>query len=326
MARSQTGGTSAKLRGVVGDVIYQIVRNPAGYDEQRIIAYTREKLNRNTRYQCLARMQITIFMNCMNLLTPIISDSFEGLRSRVNSCNRFVQINMPLIQDYCVQHWFDSLACQWPNKGNHNATFFPFWISEGSYKVPQLFSWDIVKDGGWWPRFTFDLSRTQCRKLDLRKALGFSTTDTINVVYWGDMGTTLLLYSVQLNPMFNDYTMITPANAYNLFRVSQTVIGYKGHNQISFLKSVSYDNGTKRLSLRLLTTYSSEYSQFTISPDFFTFIFSKRKGNTHQRNTNRFWVNNPDGDESDFGDPPSSAYHNWDDNYNDESYLDYFVK
>lgn len=326
MARSKTGGTSAKLRGVVGDVIYQIVRNPQGYDEQRIIAYTREKLNRNTRYQCLARMQITIFMNCMNLLTPIISDSFEGLRSRVNSCNRFVQINMPLIQDYCVQHWFDSLACQWPNKGNHNATFFPFWISEGSYKVPQLFSWDIVKDGGWWPSFSFDLSRTQCRKLDLKKALGFSTNDTINVIYWGDMGTTLLLYSVQLNPMFNDYTVITPANVYNLFRVCQTVIGYKGNNQISFLKAVSFDNGLKRLSLRLLTTYASAYSQFTVSPDFFTFIFSKRKGNTHQRNTNRFWVNNPDGDNSDFGDPPSSCYSYWDDNYNDESYQDYFVK
>lgn len=326
MARSKTGGTSAKLRGVVGDFIYQIVRNPAGYDEQRIIAYTREKLNRNTRYQCLARMQITIFMNCMRLLTPIISDSFEGLRSRVNSCNRFVQVNMPLIQDYCVNHWFDSLACKWPNKGNHNATYFPFWISEGSYKLPKIFYWDIVNNGGWWPRFRFNLAGTQCRKYDIRKALGFATNDTINVVYWSFDGTVLIVYSVQLNPLFNDYTVITQSNAYNLFRVTQNIIGYNGQNQISFLKDVQVERSTQTLSLSLITTYKSEYGQFTVNPDFFTFIFSKRKGNTYQRNTNRFWVNNPDGDLSDFGDPPSEAYRYWDDNYNDESYNDYFVK
>lgn len=326
MARAKTGGTSAKLRGVVGDFIYQIVRNPQGYDEQRIITYTREKLNRNTRYQCLARMQITIFMNCMNLLTPIISDSFEGLRSRVNSCNRFVQINMPLIQDYCVNHWFESLACQWPNKGNHNATFFPFWISEGSYKVPQLFSWGIVRDSGYWPRFSFNLAGTLGRKLDIRKALGFSTSDTINIVYWGDDGTTLLLYNVQLSSRFNDYTVITSANCASLFDVKLTVVGYKGHNSISFQKDVQFINNTKILTLRLVTMYQSPYSQFSVNPEFFSYIFSKRKGNLYQRNTNRFWVNSPTGDRTDFGDPPFEAYHYWDADYNDESYQDYFAK
>ena len=326
MAKAKTGGTSAKLRGVVGDYIYQIVRNPAGYDEQRVIAYTKEKLNRNTRYQCLARMQITMFMNCMRLLTPIISDSFEGLRSRVNSCNRFVQINMPLIQDYCVNHWFDSLACRWPNKGNHNATCFPLWISEGSYKVPKMFSWQVIRRGGDWPYFYFNLSSTFARKLDIRKALGFSSNDTINIVYWGDESKTLLLYSVRLNPKFNDYTTITSANCANLFDVSLNLVGYKGHQTVSFLKDVQYNSTTKILTLRIVTTYQSEYGKFTVEPEFFSYIFSKRKGNLYQRNTNRFWVNSPTGDETDFGDPPSDAYHYWDADYNDESYQDYFVR
>lgn len=326
MAKAKTGGTSAKLRGVVGDYIYQIVRNPAGYDEQRVIAYTKEKLNRNTRYQCLARMQITMFMNCMRLLTPIISDSFEGLRSRVNSCNRFVQINMPLIQDYCVNHWFDSLACRWPNKGNHNATCFPLWISEGSYKVPKMFSWQVIRRGGDWPYFYFNLSGTFARKLDIRKALGFSTNDTINIVYWGDESKTLLLYSVRLNPRFNDYTTITSANCANLFDVSLNLVGYKGHQTVSFLKDVQYNSTTKILTLRIVTTYQSEYGKFTVEPEFFSYIFSKRKGNLYQRNTNRFWVNSPTGDETDFGDPPCDAYHYWDADYNDESYQDYFVR
>lgn len=326
MAKAKTGGTSAKLRGVVGDYIYQIVRNPAGYDEQRVITYTREKLNRNTRYQCLARMQITMFMNCMRLLTPIISDSFEGLRSRVNSCNRFVQINMPLIQDYCVNHWFDSLACRWPNKGNHNATCFPLWISEGSYKVPKMFSWQVIRRGGDWPYFYFNLSGTFARKLDIRKALGFSSNDTINILYWGDESKTLLLYAVRLNPRFNDYTAITSANCANLFDVSLNLVGYKGHQTVSFLKDVQYNSTTKILSLRILTTYQSEYGKFTVEPEFFSYIFSKRKGNLYQRNTNRFWVNSPTGDQTDFGDPPSDAYHYWDADYNDEDYQDYFVR
>ena len=326
MARAKTGGTSAKLRGVVGDYIYQVVKNPQGFTEQKVIAYTREKYNANTRYQALARMQITMFMNCMNLLTPIIADSFEGLRSRVNSCNRFVQINMPLIQDYCVQHWFESLACMWPNKGNHNATYFPFWIAEGSYKVPQIFSWSIITNSGYWPLLKFNLSGTFARKIDIRKALGFNNGDSLNVIYWGDEGKTLLLYSVQLNTRFNDNTVITPANVYNLFDVKLVVVGYQGRNTISVLKDVQMNQSTKVVSLRLVTMYKSEYSQFAVNPQFFACIFSKRKGNLWQRNTTRFYVNSPSGDQTDFGDPPSDAYHNWDANYDDESYQDYFVR
>jgi hypothetical protein len=326
MAKAKTGGTSAKLRGVVGDFIYQVVKNPQGFTEQRVITYTREKYNANTRYQALARMQITIFMNCMNLLTPIICDSFEGLRSRVNSCNRFVQINMPLIQDYCVQHWFESLACQWPNKGNHNATFFPFWISEGSYKVPQLFSWTIITDGGNWPLLRFNLAGTFARKIDLRKALGFNNGDSLNVLYWLNNGGTLILYQVQLSSRFNDNTVITSANVYNLFEVKQIVLGYAGRYTISFLKDVQFNKNSKLLTLRLLPLYKSEYAQFTVNPDFFATIFSKRKGNLWQRNTTRFYVNSPSGDQTDFGDPPFEAYHDWDANYNDESYQDYFVR
>lgn len=326
MARAKTGGTSAKLRGVVGDYIYQVVKNPQGYTEQKVIAYTREKYNANTRYQALARMQITIFLNCMRLLTPIICDSFEGLRSRVNSCNRFVQINMPLIQDYCVNHWFESLACQWPNKGNHNATFFPFWIAEGTYSVPRMFSWDIITQGGYWPRLMFNLRGTLARKLDIRKALGFNTGDALNVVYWINNGASLILYSVQLSPRFNDNTVITSANVHNLFEVTQTVIGYNGRNQVSFQLDAQMNESTKKLTLRIVTLFRNEYTTFAVNPDFFATIFSKKKGNLWQRNTTRFYVNSPSGDETDFGDPPYEAYHNWDANYNDESYQDYFVR
>lgn len=324
MAKAKVGGTSAKLRGVVGDYIYQIVRNPAGYSEQKVITYTREKLNRNTKYQCLARMQITMFMNCMNLLTPIICDSFEGLRSRVNSCNRFVQINMPLIQDYCVQHWLEAIACMWPRKGNFNATYFPFWISEGSYKEPQRFSCRVIKNNGSWPLFEFNLAGTNGRKIDLRKILGFNNGDSLNVLYWQHFGKSVMVMNVQLSRLYNDYTVITSSNCNRLFNVSLSVLRNKDNTNWSFYQVVTYNESTKVLSFRLVSQYTSQYGTYTHNPDFYAYIFSKRKGNLWQRNTARFHVNDPDGDEVEFGEPPMEAYYDWDENYEGQEYNEYF--
>lgn len=326
MAKAKVGGTSAKLRGVVGDYIYQIVRNPAGYSEQKVITYTREKLNRNTKYQCLARMQITMFMNCMNLLTPIICDSFEGLRSRVNSCNRFVQINMPLVQDYCVRHWAESLACIWPRKGNGNATYFHFWISEGSYKIPQQFSWRFERRNGYRPIFDINLSRTFGRKIDLRKMFGISNNDCINFLFWENDGKTVLIVNTKLNPRFNDNTTINSANCKSLFVYTTTVLGTSGNNTYFVEPIVTWNQSTKLLSLKFVCKFKNSVGEFYIEPMFFSYIFSKRNGNLWLRNTNRFWVNNPDGDDSDFGEPPMDAYYDWDENYDGEDYNDYFVK
>lgn len=326
MAKAKVGGTSAKLRGVVGDYIYQIVRNPAGYSEQKVITYTREKLNRNTKYQCLARMQITMFMNCMNLLTPIICDSFEGLRSRVNSCNRFVQINMPLIQDYCVEHWEDAPGASWPRKGNGNKTLFPFWISEGSYKLPRQFSWSVIRYNGNWPRFVFSLKGTACRKIDLRKILGMSNSDSINVVYWFSWPNFILLMNLQFNPQFNDYTVITDSNVNSLFNVNMTKLGYNGNLTFRVEKDFHFNSTDKAVNWRLVTWAKSVYMEFREEPELFSFIFSKRKGNVWLRNTNKFIPNVYDGGVWDYGEPPCDAYYDWDPNYNGESYNDYFVK
>lgn len=326
MARAKTGGTSAKLRGVVGDYIYQIVRNPAGYSEQKVITYTREKLNRNTKYQCLARMQIAMFMRSMNLLTPIISDSFEGLRSRVNSCNRFVEINMPLIQDYCVQHWEDSILCRWPDKGREAFSFFNFYISEGSYKVPYQFSWfKGARDLGY-PTFRFDLSRTQGRRYDMRKILGFNSGDSINFVYWSLDGIDVFIVNAQFNPQFNDYTLITNANCGQLFTLKITRLGDPSQNTYTANLSASYNASTKILQFKPFVQFTNEYGTFDLSVILFAYIFSKRKGNLWLRNTFRFRTNNPDDEEVDYGDPPMQAYYTWDEDYDGESYYDYFVR
>lgn len=324
MARAKSGGTSAKLRGVVGDYIYQVIRNPQGDTEQKVITYTKEKLNRNTRYQALARMQIAMFMRCMNLLTPIISDSYQGIRSRVNSCNRFVELNMKNIQDYCALHWKESLNCSFPIKGNTQETFFPFIISEGSYEVPSLFRVGDLQSSDDYPAFEFDLSRTAGRKLDLMKALGFATGDSINFVYWLDGGKSVGIVSVQLATMFNDYTYITASNAKNLFSAKLSMLNGSTRLSYSVQLNTSFDTATKRLTLRPIVRFTSSAGTYTMPCMMYSFIFSKRKGNTWLRNSNWFRVLSPDGEPWDFGNPPSEAYYTWDENYDDEDYEDYF--
>lgn len=324
MARAKSGGTTAKLRGVVGDYIYQVIRNPQGESEQKVIAYTKEKLNPNTRYQALARMQIAMFMRCMNLLTPIISDSYQGLRSRVNSCNRFVELNMKNIQDYCALHWKESLNCSFPIKGNTQETFFPFIISEGSYSVPVIFSVSNLTSSDGYPTFLFDLSRSAGRKIDFRKILGFSSDDAINFVYWLDYGRSVGIVSLSFSPMFNDYTYITPSNVSSLFVAKLTMLNGSARLTYSVKLNSSFDPATKLLSLRPVVRFTSEYGTYDMMDMMYSYIFSQRKGNTWLRNTNYFRVVSQDGEPWDFGNPPAEAYYTWDQNYDDEDYEDYF--
>lgn len=325
MARAKTGGTSAKLRGVVGDYIYQIIRDPYGNTEQKVITYTKEKLNRNTKYQCLARMQITMFMRCMNVLTPIICDSFQGLRSRVNSCNRFVELNIKTLQDYCVNHWKESLACAWPRKGDPTLTFFPFIISEGNYPVPKIFSWIQARPRDKYPTYRFNLAGTACRRYDVRKALGFSSGDSINLLYWLEEGRYVALLNLEFNPLFNDYTVITSQNVANLFRGKLSMLNGSPTMNYTFTLGLSWDTTTKMLSFRPVIQFRNEYGRFDLTNFMFSYIFSKRKGNTWLRNTNRFMLTDPDELEVDFGEPPNEAYHYWDENYDDEDYDEYFL-
>lgn len=330
MARAKQGGTSAKLRGVVGDVIYQIVRNPYGSYDQKIITYTKDKLNANTRYQCLARMQIALMQYAMQDLTPIVSSSFEGIRDTVTSVNEFVSANMKMIQDYCVTNWKEANGFCYPLKGTNGGSWAPFIISYGSYQVPQFFSWRKGTGFAPWPIYSFQLQSSTPRLYDLRKILGFSKDDVINFVYYcgtyQNWRSWVLLVSLKFSKAFNDYSTITTANAGQVFDVS-----YKLWNK----------NTTQPDRVTLNAIFDPVRRVFSIQPTLETlglsqwiardcmmhsWIFSKRKGNKWLRNTNRFWP--PVDDESwiDWGRPPYEAYQSWDDNYDDEDYDDYFIK
>ena len=328
MARGRVGGTKSKLRGVVGDVIYQIAKNPYGDYDQKVIEYTREKLNNNTKWQALARMQIAMFQRCMSELTPIIKCSYQGVKTGVTSVNYFVSQNMKLVQDFCIDHWKDGGGYSFPYKGREYESFGQFLISTGSYQVPSQFSFSFTRSEGRAPIFKFDLSKVGVRMYDLRKTLRFSFSDTINILLWsGMLGTRIYgmtLVQLTLNRQFGDYKVITPSNCDKVFTVNASWWAFQGTQEKQVKLNASFDQSTRVLSFQPNIYLQGLYQLIPVDVAMFTYIFSHKKGTVWERNTNIIRPPKVLDVDEEWGIHPYEAYYTWDENYDGEDYEDYF--
>lgn len=330
MARAKRGGTTAKLRGVVGDVIYQIVRNPSGMTEQKIIAYTKEKYNANTKYQALARMQIAFYQRCMTVLTPIIKSSFQGVKTGVTSVNYFVSINMKLIQEDCYDNWMIPRGFCYPFKGRAEESWGLFVISQGSYTPPSLFSWQYGRGPYYWPTFRFNLSGMGKRLYDLRKAFRYSYNDTINLLAfcgtYQRWAAGLLYIRLTFNRQFGDYTQITQANAANVFKMEWQAFDVPGTAQKRVSLNAQYNPSTQILSIQPVLEVQGLYSWLPLDCMAHSWIFSHKKGNVWERNTNRFFTPCELDISDEWGRAPVEVFDTWDENYDGSDYDDYFKK
>lgn len=330
MAKAKTGGTTAKLRGVVGDVIYQIIKNPSGMTEQKIIAYTKEKYNANTKYQALARMQIAFYQRCMTVLTPIIKCSFQGVKTGVTSVNYFVSINMKLIQEDCVENWTLPKGFCYPLKGKEEESFGCFIISQGSYTVPSFFSWELGESPFYWPSYSINLSGMGHRLYDLRKSLRYSFADSINLIYFAGAMTFrsagILFIKLTFNKRFGDYTQITQANASNVFtsEVQMWNIGISNEKRVQL--NASYNPTTQVLSLHPVLEIRGASEWFPLTCLSLTYIFSHKKGTIWERNTNRFYAPCELESYDEWGRCPQEVFDTWDPNYDGTDYETYFSK
>lgn len=328
MARSKLGGTKAKLRGVVGDVIYQIARNPyAGY-EQKVIAYTKEKLNRNTRQQCLARMQIAFYQRMMAVLAPILSESFQFSKKGLPSINRFVEVNMKGLQDYCRDHWKEAQGFYFPAKGHADMSWGICYISEGSFAVPDLFSIRGSWEDDGHTVYCWRIPHSGKRLYDLRKALSFSYDDAINIVsYVGEydsFAAGCFLSTLKFNRQFGDYTVITQSNCSKVFSHSFKYFGLNPTRPYGNQLKWTWDDSTSTLSVLVIPQFRSAGTWF----DYCTFlqgvIWLHKRGNVWQRSTTLLRPSFELDETIEWGRPVNDSYASWDENYNDEDYIDYF--
>lgn len=152
MATSRIGGTSGKLKGQVGNVIYQVKKNPDGTYTQYVYnkgERTEETITPKLQAQ---RMCVAIVESLMADLKPVGRISFQSGQNKTQSLNGFSANNIRLVQRDCKDHWYSGNEFIFPRRYNSEKDIQdlggPFIISSGSlnYNTYDQLLWDYVPE------------------------------------------------------------------------------------------------------------------------------------------------------------------------------------
>ena len=141
MARSFQGGTRGFIRGKVASDLYQVTQDKRGRRIQLVRAVESSRVNNNTKLQALSRMQMALLMGSLKQFREIVDHSFETIPYGQLSIAHFVEINMPLIQADCREHWDENNQFDYPTKGTTDVRAGLFKIAEGSLSANPIISW-----------------------------------------------------------------------------------------------------------------------------------------------------------------------------------------
>ena len=328
MARSRVGGSSAKLSGLLGSVVFTIGKTSDGGYEQYISAYNPEKENLNTKYQALARMIIATIERMVHVLTPVLRASFEGVPVGVTSVNEFAKLNMKSIQDYCRKYWFNAYGWSFPVKGNPLNCWAPLQISYGSMKTPKAWSVEI----GSWPTyirtFVLQLPNQRNRVVDIRRALGISRQGSFNIVCMiGDyqVGKTGACFvKGTIDPSANDTEYLDRGDIRSKVNIETRLLEAAGEERTNIGVNVNYNPNTHRLTFQVIPQFYSGYQWITYDTHLHATIFSDYKKGKWVKSVARLSPHKVFEPDEEFGRAPFEAFTTWDSNYNDESYEEYF--
>lgn len=138
MAVARVGGTKAKIRGQVGDQIFQVKRNADGTYTQYTYAKgvrTEETLTPRLQAQ---RMCMAIVESMMRDLKPIARISFQSAKTKNASLNSFSSFNTQLVLRDCQEHWYSDNKFLFPYRNRIDVTVKdeggPFMLSSGTLK------------------------------------------------------------------------------------------------------------------------------------------------------------------------------------------------
>lgn len=138
MARSRVGGSTAKLSGKVGDVIYSITRNPDGTFRQMVSANPEERFNPNTDAQARARMTMAMIERAMFTYRDFMGTGFENVDLGTNNVSKFSELNYNTVKYDIETYWDVEDWTEWnydfPRKGQTVPKDGCYIISQGSLR------------------------------------------------------------------------------------------------------------------------------------------------------------------------------------------------
>lgn len=330
MARSRVGGSTAKLSGVLGSLLFTIGKSTSGSYEQYIASYSGIRENPNTKYQALARMQIAVIERMVHILTPILRVSFEGCSVGVESVNEFSRLNVKDVQSYCQKYWKNAYGWSFPLKGNPLECWAPLIISSGTLKVPKIWSLAVGRAPYFLRSFTLQAPVGKYRVTDLRKALDLTRKGSFTfVLIWGTYqsfrtGSAYIKVSVaDLVNDYDDYRAISPAD---LFKIESHVVEAVGSRVNEAVITMGYQFAANQFVFTPKVITRSEYGATDNDTFLAGLVYSDYRRNQWRKSTSRLeppQVYQPD---EEYGRAPYEAFQTWDENYVDEDYDEYFGK
>lgn len=115
MGRQRLGGTRSKIRGKVGNTIYQIKTDGHSAVQYQYNA-PESRTNPNTEAQARARMVMGQIQRMFAALPDIIKDAWvDAARGRM-SFQKFAQVNRPLLMADVENHWDEESDFDWQTK------------------------------------------------------------------------------------------------------------------------------------------------------------------------------------------------------------------
>lgn len=118
MASGRVGGTRSKLSGLLGDNIYQVVRNEDGTYLQIVMVKGEKTVETITPRSQAQRMVTAMVEALMRDLKPLATISMQSAANKSKSLNAFSSFNLRLVAQDCVAHWYDSTSFVYPDRDN----------------------------------------------------------------------------------------------------------------------------------------------------------------------------------------------------------------
>lgn len=137
MASGRVGGTRSKIRGLVGDIIYQVVKNPDGTYTQISYGKPEDVTQTITPRLQAQRMCTSMVEALMRDLKPIATISMQSAANKSKSLNAFSSYNVQLVARDCKANWY----------GN-NQFFYPRTYNLGT-ESEQLGGRYMLSSGTW---------------------------------------------------------------------------------------------------------------------------------------------------------------------------------
>lgn len=222
MARSFQGGTRGFIRGKVANDLYQVTQDKRGRRIQLVRACEESRINNNTKLQALSRMQMALLMGSLKQFREIVDHSFETIPYGQLSIAHFVEINMPLIQSDCRDHWDADNIFDYPTKGTTDVRAGLFKIAEGSLSANNNISWLNPLSNLTYARIAFNCSNGTIKMSDVKAALGLNVDDYITALVICGSGLRRFNRFKYIRFYLSDYlpddTVITTSNANLVFR------------------------------------------------------------------------------------------------------------